>query len=118
MGQAKQRGSYEQRVSEAGKKKQRVHVFINENRSNSLFLDSFPCADCRVPVTPNVVNGQMHHEPVRHAVQVGVCAQCGAVHLVASAGSKDDCLKLQPVLAEMSKSIGAGGLFGDLGPAH
>ena len=109
MGQAKKRGSREDRIADAiesGRHQVRLHAFINETRMEAVLLKSFPCADCGVSVFPDEVRAQVLDMPVRHGVQFGDCASCGASHMIVSASTKADCVALEPVFAEMKRSFG------------
>lgn len=109
MGQAKNRGSREDRIAEAvkhGRRPLRLHAFLNETRMEAVLLKNFPCADCGASVAPDEARAQVLDIPVRHGVQFGDCTSCGASHMVVSASTKADCVALEPVFAEMKRSLG------------
>ena len=107
MGQAKNRGTREQRI--AGAKEDRrmdggLHLFINETSMESVILPHFPCAECGSTITPDPSKNEVLLVPVRHGFQFGDCQNCSAAHLVISASTKADCVALEPVVAEMKRS--------------
>ncbi|WP_408601628.1 hypothetical protein [Pseudomonas sp. PLMAX] len=109
MGQAKNRGTREQRVAaavEARPTSAKVHAFINETRMESVILPKFPCAECGKLITADQSRDQVLLVPVRHGVQFGDCQNCGATHFVVSASTKADCVALEPVFADMKRSMG------------
>ena len=83
----------------------RMHAYINETRRESVLLDSFPCADCGARISLDRDEAQELAAPVRHAVQFGDCIDCGAAHMIVSASAKADCIRLEPVFAEMKRSF-------------
>jgi hypothetical protein len=109
MGQARNRGTREQRIGSAiadGRAHVRLHAFINETRMESVLLKNFLCADFGASVIPDQTRERVLDAPVRHGVQFGDCASCGASHMIVSASTKAGCIKLEPVLAEMKRSLG------------
>ena len=109
MGQAKQRGTRQDRIADAignGRHQVRLHAFINETRMDSVLLKIFPCADCGASVSPDETRVQVLDIPVHHGVQFGDCAGCGASHMIVSASTTADCVALEPVFAEMKRSFG------------
>lgn len=108
MGQAKNRGSREQRIAEAQdsrKMTSRLHAIINETRMESVILPKFPCAECGTWITPDPSKNEELVVPVRHGVQFGECQHCNARHLVVSASNKQDCIALEPILSSMKRSM-------------
>jgi hypothetical protein len=106
MGQAKNRGTREQRVSMAAPKTDRFHAFINELRSESLYyLEQFPCADCGNKISPEIGVNETVQTPVPHVLQWGICNACDSAHFVASARTKADCIQLEPIFEEMKAKI-------------
>jgi predicted RNA-binding Zn-ribbon protein involved in translation (DUF1610 family) len=98
MGQAKKRGTQQERIAESqAKVKTPVHIFINENRLESLLLSTFPCAECGKHIAPDPEMDKLLLIPVKHAFQVGGCPDCGAQHVILSAATKADCILLEPV---------------------
>lgn len=109
MGQARNRGTREQRIASAiadGRAHVRLHAFINETRMDSVLLENFPCADCGAGVLPDEARERVLDTPIRHGIQFGDCASCGASHMIVSASTKAECVKLEPVFAEMKRSLG------------
>jgi hypothetical protein len=82
-----------------------LHAFINETRQESVLLTSVPCADCTAIISLNPEGDQVLTEPVRHGMQSGECANCGALHMIVSASTKADCIALEPVFAEMKRTF-------------
>jgi hypothetical protein len=110
MGQAKQRGSKEDRTNEAkehgrGKKTIKAHAFLNETRMEQVFLDHFPCADCGATITPDPSTNELYDSPVRHGIQAAACPVCLSIHFVVSASTKADCIALEPSFALMQKDF-------------
>lgn len=109
MGQAKQRGSKEQRIAQALERRQLddcVHVFINETKSDAVLISQWPCAECGNAVTPDSTQNKVLGTPVQHGLQFGKCSKCGAAHFIASARTKEDCVQLEPVVAELRRTLG------------
>lgn len=110
MGQAKNRGSREQRIEEAKARQQfdnAIHVFINETRSDDVLISRWPCAECGKTVSPDPDRNEVLEAPVSHGLQYGACPHCGTSHLIVSARTKADCVKLEPVVDELRRSLGA-----------
>lgn len=108
MGQAKQRGSKEDRINDAqaqgkGDKPYKLHAFLNATRMEQVVLSNFPCADCGASVVPNAEQNEVFETPVKHAVQVGICPICHATHFIISASTTADCVVLEPAFAVMQK---------------
>lgn len=85
--------------------KRRMHAYINETRQDRVLLDEFPCAECGARILLDNAEARELAAPVRHAVQFGDCVDCGAAHMIVSASTKDDCVRLEPVFAEMKRSF-------------
>lgn len=110
MGQAKQRGSKEDRKNAAkaegrGKTTSKVHAFLNETRTDQVFVDHFPCADCGGIISPDSSKNELFDAPVRHGLQVAACPVCSSLHFVVSASTKADCILLEPSFALMQKQV-------------
>lgn len=110
MGQAKNRGTREQRMQEAidsGRTHARVHAFINETKQESVLVSTFPCAECGASITPDAEREHILETPVHHGLQFGDCPNCSSSHMVMSASTKADCIALEPAFAEMKRSLSA-----------
>jgi hypothetical protein len=110
MGQAKQRGSKEDRTNEAkaegrGKTTSKVHAFLNETRTDQVLLDHFPCAECGAIITPDPLLNEIMDSPVKHGIQTAACPACSSLHFVISASTKADCIALEPSFALMQKDF-------------
>lgn len=110
MGQAKNRGSREQRIEQARARQQfdgAVHVFINETRNENVLIPQWPCAECGALVIADTARNEIVEVPVKHGLQYGSCPRCGAAHFIASARTKADCVALEPIVAELRRALGA-----------
>lgn len=82
----------------------RIHFFINHNETGFLLLKKIPCADCDFLIRPDQ-KSRASDKPVPHAFQTATCPQCGSSHIVISAATKEDCIALEPVMAQFKKSV-------------
>lgn len=79
-----------------------VHFSIIGTSSKSLPASEWECLDC-AKLFEVSDEGRFASKPVAYCFQTITCPDCGSVHFVFSAGSKRDCVELEPVLQEMAK---------------
>lgn len=81
-----------------------LHFLINEAPVTDLAASSWTCADCKLSFQ---VVDEPHYSliPVRHCMQQITCPECRAFHVVLSAGSKSDCIAIEPELKKLVEKM-------------
>ncbi len=80
------------------------HFLINEAPATDLAASSWTCAECKSCFP---VEGEPRYAitPVRHCMQQITCPECRAYHVVLSAGSKADCVAIEPELEKLAEKL-------------
>lgn len=84
-----------------------VHVIINETKTKFVLVKSFPCMECGRSISAKTKANRINEKPVLHGVQFGKCPSCLAEHFVINGRTKDDCIALEPVLADFQEALQA-----------
>lgn len=78
-----------------------VHFTITEIAGAELSFSQWDCLECG-ETSHDVKEGVVMQTPVDWCLQTMACPACGATNFYLNAGSKSDCVALEPVLAEMA----------------
>lgn len=82
-----------------------VHFYVEESSPSHLAASEQECKDCGHVVRLDIQKARYGSQPVKFCFQDFICPKCKGIHFFITAGSKNDCIAVEPVINAMASDF-------------